>query len=169
MMSRAVNVNTWPQASSGNRDSGIWSRPTARLLGCKPRRRFKKLERRSPAIAVVATTKPIFNVRPSSGAQADVMKIETRIPRTVFEAPKSGRPSTNLMFPSRGHEQEVPKIFLATTGEPFAMVSRIRSCKTVKYCMQMPHHRMNRASGDDREAGPMCLQLIQYAILRIYA
>src|SRR5664280_3325418 len=108
------------QARSGNSDSGIWSRPTALLLGCKPRRRFRKLENRSPAIAMVDTTKPSFNVRPSSDAQADVTKIETRIPRTVFEVPKSGRPSTNLMFPSRGHEQYSPRTFLATTGAPFA-------------------------------------------------
>jgi hypothetical protein len=75
------------------------------LLGGKSRRRFKKLENRSPAIAVVATAKPIFNVRSSSGAQIDVMTIETKMPRMVFEAPNSGRPSTNLVFPSRGHEQ----------------------------------------------------------------
>ena len=54
-------------------------------------------------MAVVATTKPIVIVRPSSGAQADAQN-EDEIPRRVFEAPNSGRPSKNLMLPSRGDE-----------------------------------------------------------------
>ena len=104
-MSTAVNERGSWQASSGNSDSGIWSRPIAWPLDWKPSRRFKKLESKSPAIAVVATSKQILNVKPISGAQADVMKIETRIPRMVFEVPNSGRPSMNLMFASSGHEQ----------------------------------------------------------------
>src|SRR5271155_2594496 len=66
-MSAAVNANRSRQASRGRSDSGIWSRPLARLLDGRLRRRLQKLEKRSPAIAKLPTKRPIFQPEADEG------------------------------------------------------------------------------------------------------
>src|SRR5438105_7874511 len=58
------------------------------------------------------------------------------------------------MLPSRGCAQLLPKIRLATIGEPFASASKIRSCTTAKYCMRIPHLWVNNTLSP---AGPAAL------------
>jgi hypothetical protein len=96
--------------------------PSAWLLGGKFRRRFTKLENKSPAIAAPATIAPIVRSRPISGALAVVMRTEIKIPRMVFDGPNNGRPSKNMVPASSGKEKRGPKIFFATIGVPFANV-----------------------------------------------
>src|SRR5664280_2024457 len=59
--------------------------PSSQALGGKFRRRFTKLENKSPAIAALAAMAPIVGSRPIRGAPAVVMRIEVRMPRMVFE------------------------------------------------------------------------------------
>jgi hypothetical protein len=67
--------------------------PHAWLLEGRFILRFKKLEKRSPVMAIIATTTPIFHSSPINGANAVVVMVENTIPRIVFEGPKRGRRS----------------------------------------------------------------------------
>ena len=78
------------------------ARPVARLLAGRRKRRFRKLEKRSPAIAALPTTAPIFHSNPTIGAHADVTKIDNTTPRIVFYGPSKCRPSKYLTPQSRG-------------------------------------------------------------------
>ena len=93
IISRTVKPSIARQANAGNSDSGIWSRPIAWLLEGRFILRFKKLEKRSPVMAINATTTPIFHSSPINGANAVVIMVENKIPRIVFEGPKRGRRS----------------------------------------------------------------------------
>jgi hypothetical protein len=67
-----------PAGKSGNRDSGTWSRPVALLPAGRFVRRFRKLENKSPAIAMLSTRVPIFQLGPTRAAYADVTRIEAK-------------------------------------------------------------------------------------------
>jgi hypothetical protein len=112
------------QTSRGNKHSGIWSRPVTRLLGAKLKRRFIKLENKSPAIAILPMRVPVTAAKPSKGATAVVNATETSTPRLVFAGPNSGRRSKNKRSPTIGCENRLPKAFFARTGAPFAMVNK---------------------------------------------
>ncbi|HEY2456524.1 MAG TPA: hypothetical protein VGI13_04425 [Candidatus Acidoferrum sp.] len=88
IMSRTVNPSIARQASAGNSDSGIWSSPHAWLLEGRFILRFKKLEKRSPVMAIIATTTPIFHSSPINGANAVVVMVENTIPRLSSKAQK---------------------------------------------------------------------------------
>ena len=66
------------------------------------KRRFRKLEKRSPAIAALPTTAPIFHSNPTIGAHADVTRIDSTTPRIVFDGPSRCRPSRYLIPKSSG-------------------------------------------------------------------
>jgi hypothetical protein len=134
-ISNALNERALRQARSGNRDSGTWSSPIALLLAVSLRRRFKKLEKRSPAIAALPTSAPILNPRPTKYALTMVSRTERRIPRMVFDAPNKGSPSLHLAPLSRGRENRSPKIFFATTGVPFASIIRNSSRVITQSCI----------------------------------
>jgi len=134
-MSSALNDKEQRQASRGNKDSGIWSRPVARLLGTKSRRRFTKLEKRSPAIAMLPARAPVVASRPSNGAAAVVRATETNAPRTVFEGPSNRRRSRNLKPPSIGCESRSPQTFFTRTGEPLAMLNNTSSFSISTICI----------------------------------
>ena len=53
-------------------------------------------------MAINATTTPIFHSSPINGANAVVIMVENKIPRIVFEGPKTGRRSKKMTPPSRG-------------------------------------------------------------------
>ena len=63
---------------------------------------FRKLENRSPTIAVKATKVPMGQFNPINGANTDVKPSDTKTPRRVFDDPKSGRPSRNVTPPAIG-------------------------------------------------------------------
>jgi len=134
-ISRTVNPSIGWQANTGNRDSGIWSRPIAWLLEGSFILRFKKLEKRSPVMAIIATTTPIFHSSPINGANAVVNMIENKIPRIVFEDPKRGCRSKKMTPPSRDWAKSLPDSFFTITGIPFATVSRTSSCRINIGCM----------------------------------
>jgi hypothetical protein len=134
-MSGIVNESASRHASIGNRDSGNLSSPRARLLDGKFRRRFTKLENKSPAIAAPATIAPIVRSRPISGAIAVVIRTEIKIPRMVFDGPSHGRPSKNMVPASSGKEQRGPKIFFATIGVPLASVAKTNNCRICRSCI----------------------------------
>ena len=100
----------------------------ARLLGAQRKRRFRKLEKRSPAIAALPITKPICQSKPRIGAARDVASIANKAPRMVFDLPNIGCPSNNLTPPSIGWLKRWPKSLLTITGVPFATSRRSRSC-----------------------------------------
>src|SRR5579863_4628548 len=120
MTSTMVNERALRHASIGKSDSGTWSSPIAWLLGGKLRRRFTKLENKSPAMAAAAAIAPMLAGSPISGAQAVVTRIDASTPRTVFDGPNRGRPSASVMPPSTGQEKRDAKIFLAASGVPLA-------------------------------------------------
>ena len=128
-MSKTDNDSAPRQTRAGKSDSGIWSSPVARLLGRRFKRRFTKLERRSPAIAAPPIATPMFQPSPSSGADAAVRTSESTIPRMVLDLPNSGLPSTSSTPPSSGYANRCPKSLAAITGVPFAMANRRVSCK----------------------------------------
>lgn len=47
-------------------------------------------------MATEATNAPTFHPNPTSAAKADVTKIESTTPRSVFEGPNSGLPSREV-------------------------------------------------------------------------
>ena len=64
------------------------------LLEARSSLRFTKLEKRSPAMAKVATRIPTLHPSPINAAQMDVAKTDSTMPRMVFECPNKGWPST---------------------------------------------------------------------------
>ena len=74
-----------------------------------------------------------------------VATTESTRPRTVFEAPSSGRPSIKRAYPSRGKERRSPKRRRAITGTPFAMISNASSLRITKVCISWPAARLNLA------------------------
>src|SRR6476620_3372942 len=101
--------------------------------------RFTKLEKRSPAMAKVATRVPTSHPSPISAAQMDVANTDTTMPRMVFDGPKMGSPSKKRAPPSSGRPNAVPSSFLATTAVPLATTSRISSCSNNEPCINGPH------------------------------
>jgi hypothetical protein len=87
-------------------------------------RRFKKLEKRSPDMDAPPTSAPILHPRPTKRPAIAVIRKERKIPRMVFDAPKTGCPSGHLAPLSRGCENRLPKILFASKGVPFASISR---------------------------------------------
>jgi hypothetical protein len=61
-------------------------------------------------------------------APAVVSRIESNMPRTVFDFPNKGRPSTKLEPASNGKEKRGPKTFFATIGVPFANAISASNC-----------------------------------------
>ena len=137
-VSKAVSEKGRRHASSGNSDSGTWSNPIALLLGGSFIRRFKKLEKRSPAIAVLPTIAPVLHPRPDKYAPITVAKTERRIPRIVFDAPNKGCPSRHMTSPSRGRENRLPKTFFATTGIALASTTSNSSRVITQSCIPYP-------------------------------
>ena len=101
--------------------------------------RFTKLEKRSPAMAKVATRVPTSHPSPISTAQMDVANTDTTMPRMVFEGPNMGWPSTKRAPPSSGRANAAPRSFLAPTAVPLATTSRISSCSNKEPCITAPH------------------------------
>ena len=58
---------------------GTWSSAVALLLGGRLRRRLRKLEKRSPAMAVAPTKSPVVQAKPTMGAVATVAAREATI------------------------------------------------------------------------------------------
>src|SRR5258708_20313421 len=109
-------------------------------------RRFRKLEKRSPAMATPPTTAPTFHSHPARDAPTAVTRTEYRTPRMVFEEPNSGLPSTNLTPPSIGYDKRLPKTLLMTTGVPLASVNRTSSRRISERCIFVCH----QPDGDPR-------------------
>jgi hypothetical protein len=143
-VSKAVSEKDPRQARSGNSDSGTWSNPIALLLGGSFIRRFKKLEKRSPAIAALPINAPVLHPRPVKSAPITVANIERIMPRMVFDAPNKGCPSRHLAPPSRGRENRLPKTFFATTGIALASTtsnsSRVITQSRIPYAISAPIH-----------------------------
>ena len=143
-VSKAVSEKGWRQTSSGNSDSGTWSNPIALLLGGSFIRRFKKLEKRSPAIAALPINAPVLHPRPVKSAPITVANIERIMPRMVFDAPNKGCPSRHLTLPSRGRENRLPKTFFAITGIALASTtsnsSRVITQSRIPYAILAPIH-----------------------------
>ena len=76
--------------------------PVALLLGIRFNLRFIKLERRSPTIDKLASTKPINGEIPIKGDTNVVANSADATPLIVFDEPKTGCPSKNLHPPSSG-------------------------------------------------------------------
>jgi len=91
-------------------------------------RRFKKLEKRSPNMAAPPISAPILNPRPTKHAPTAVTRTERKIPRMVLDGPNKGCPSGHLAPLSRGRENRLPKIFFASKGVPFAIISKNSNC-----------------------------------------
>ena len=108
------------------------------LLEARCSLRFTKLEKRSPAMAKVATRAPTSHPSPISAAQMDVANTDTTMPRMVFEGPNMGWPSTKRASPSSGRANVTPRSFLATTAVPLATTSRISSCSNKEACITAP-------------------------------
>ena len=70
----------------------------------------------------------------SKAAHAEVAATDKSIPRIVFDAPNSGRPSMNPVPPSNGKEKSLPRMSRAITGVPFATVSRNSSRAMISGC-----------------------------------
>ena len=100
--------------------------------------RFAKLEKRSPAMAKIATRVPTFHPSPISAAQMDVANTDTTMPRMVLEGPNIGWPSTKSAPPSSGRANATPRSFLARTGVPLATTSKISSCSNKEPCTTVP-------------------------------
>ena len=117
--------------------------------------RFTKLEKRSPAMAKVATRVPTSHPSPISTAQMDVANTDTTMPRMVFEGPNMGWPSTKRAPPSSGRANAAPRSFLAPTAVPLATTSRISSCSNKEPCITAPHsdHLNPRIIGCDLSRG----------------
>jgi hypothetical protein len=98
------------------------------LLGAIFIRRLVKLEKRSPIIAVAATTRPTVQSNPIQGAPKVVATIESATPRKVLERPNKGCPSAKVIPPSRKFARAAPRIFLAIIGTPFAKIRSTRIC-----------------------------------------
>jgi hypothetical protein len=77
-------------------------------------------------MAAVPVSNPTLTLSPKSGAATVAAAIEIRSPRIVFDDPKMGRPSMNFLSLSTGRQRLLPKMRLATTGEPFASVNNAK-------------------------------------------
>ena len=108
------------------------------LLEARCSLRFTKLEKRSPAMAKVATRVPIPHPRPINSAQMEVAKTDSTMPRMVFEGPNMGWPSTKRAPPSSGRAKATPRSFLAATAVPLATTSRISNCSSKEPCITRP-------------------------------
>ena len=82
-----------------------------------------KLESRSPAIAVTATTNPIVAPSPIRRAHTDVATTETKSPRMLFDLPNSGRPSQRTRRSRRAAKQNGRRIFVLQPRRP------VRDCR----------------------------------------
>ena len=63
-------------------------------------------------------------------------RIERKMPRTVFDEPSIGRPSTKLAPPSIGIAKWSPRMSFAITGVPFASVRRSKTLRVTR--MRIP-------------------------------
>ena len=122
-------------ASSGNKDSGIWSRPMALLLGASPSLRLTKLEKKIAG----------HGHRPNQGANlpAEAEQRSCACGRQHgkhdaadgFGWAEPGTAVDKSAPPSTGAANASPRMSLAITGVPLATASRTRSCKIRISCM----------------------------------
>jgi hypothetical protein len=102
------------------------------VLGSMPSRRLIKLDRRSPAMAIMAMSAPRLQPSPVNCAASAVLTTLTRMRLIVFERPNTGRPSVKRRSRSTGSDKVSHISHFASNGLPLAIVTRKRTCATGK-------------------------------------
>ena len=95
------------QHRTGKREAGKATRefdrdPSPDCSAGDPSDASRKLEKRSPAIAALPTTTPIFHSKPTNGAHADVTKIDETNAAHRFRSAEQTLPVKNLTPKSMG-------------------------------------------------------------------
>jgi len=129
MPPKTLNCRSSRSNNNGNKDSGSVSRILHRLLSEYPSLRLIKLADKSPSIASVPNSAPVYNVKPNTGALRLVNRMAATRPRQVLLCPNNGRLSINSTPQSIGFENRLPNILRNITGIPLAITNKISAVK----------------------------------------